>query len=190
MLFALEKAGQTDLAYRLVLNKTYPSWLLQVQLGSTTMWERWDGWLPDKGFQDPGMNSFNHYWLGCVGEWLQCSVAGIDTDGPGFAHIMIHPKLASRVTGLSEARGAYDSIRGQIVSDWKRDASGFTLNVSVPANTVATVFVPASDAAAVQEGAQPAREARGVKYLRSEDHCAVFRVGSGDYSFSVKPTTR
>ena len=85
VLFALEKAGQTDLAYQLLLNDTYPSWLLQVKLGSTTMWERWDGWLPDKGFQDPGMNSFNHYWLGCVGQWLQCSVAGIDTDGPGFA---------------------------------------------------------------------------------------------------------
>jgi alpha-L-rhamnosidase len=84
VLFALEKAGMTDLAYQLVLNQTYPSWLLQVKLGSTTMWERWDGWLPDKGFQDPGMNSFNHYWLGCVGEWLRCSVAGIDTDGPGF----------------------------------------------------------------------------------------------------------
>ena len=104
VLFALEKAGQTDLAYRLVLNKTYPSWLLQVELGSTTMWERWDGWLPDKGFQDPGMNSFNHYWLGCVGEWLQCSVAGIDTDGPGFARITIRPKLAAPGQGLSAAR--------------------------------------------------------------------------------------
>ena len=67
---------------------------MQVKLGSTTMWERWDGWTPDKGFQDPGMNSFNHYWLGCVGQWLQCSVAGIDTDGPGFARITIRPVLA------------------------------------------------------------------------------------------------
>ncbi len=147
VLFALEKAGQTDLAYRLVLNKTYPSWLLQVQLGSTTMWERWDGWLPDKGFQDPGMNSFNHYWLGCVGEWLQCSVAGIDTDGPGFAHITIHPKLAEPGHGLDAAHGAYDSLRGQIVSDWRRDESGFTLKVTIPANTTATVYVPAQDSA-------------------------------------------
>ena len=121
VLFALEKAGQTDLAYRLVLNETYPSWLLQVKLGSTTMWERWDGWLPDKGFQDPGMNSFNHYWLGCVGEWLQCSVAGIDTDGPGFARITIRPVLASAGKGLTSARGSYDSIRGKIVSQWSQD---------------------------------------------------------------------
>ncbi len=186
VLFALEKAGQTDLAYRLVLNETYPSWLLQVKLGATTMWERWDGWTPEKGFQDPGMNSFNHYWLGCVGEWLQCSVAGIDTDGPGFARITIRPRLAAPGQGLTAARGAYDSIRGLIVSDWKRDAAGFQLAVKVPVNTTATVYVPARDAAAILEGTGPATEANGVKLLRTEDGCAVFAVGSGDYAFRVK----
>jgi alpha-L-rhamnosidase len=186
VLFALEKAGQTDLAYRLVLNKTYPSWLLQVEVGATTMWERWDGWLPDKGFQDPGMNSFNHYWLGCVGEWLQCSVAGIDTDGPGFARITIRPKLASAGKGLSAARGSYDSIRGQIVSDWSRDASGFHLKVTVPVNTTATVYVPASDAASVREGKVAAAEAKGAQFLRAENGYAIFAVGSGEYVFSVQ----
>jgi len=186
VLFALEKAGQTDLAYRLVLNRTYPSWLKQVELGSTTMWERWDGWLPDKGFQDPGMNSFNHYWLGCVGEWLQCSVAGIDTDGPGFARITIRPKLAAPGKGLSAARGSYDSIRGPIVSDWKRDQSGFQLKVTLPVNTTATVWVPASDAAQVLEGKGAAAKAQGVKFLRSESGYAVFAVGSGEYTFAVK----
>jgi len=186
LLFALEKAGQTDLAYRLVLNKTYPSWLLQVELGATTMWERWDGWLPDKGFQDPGMNSFNHYWLGCVGEWLQCSVAGIDTDGPGFARITIRPKLASPGQGLSAARGAYDSIRGRIVSDWTRDATGFRLKVTVPANTTATVYVPARDAASVREGDVAATAAKGVTFLRAEDGYALFEVGSGEYVFRVQ----
>ncbi len=186
VLFALEKAGQTDLAYRLVLNRTYPSWLLQVELGSTTMWERWDGWLPDKGFQDPGMNSFNHYWLGCVGEWLLCSAAGIDTDGPGFARIIIHPKLASAGKGLTAARGEYDSIRGKIVSDWKQDAAGLSLSVTIPPNTTATVYVPAQDPSRVREGGKPARDAEGVKYLKSENGYAVFEVGSGEYAFTVK----
>ncbi|NLF73349.1 MAG: family 78 glycoside hydrolase catalytic domain [Candidatus Anammoximicrobium sp.] len=184
VLFALEKAGQTDLAYQLLLNDTYPSWLLQVKLGSTTMWERWDGWLPDKGFQDPGMNSFNHYWLGCVGQWLQCSVAGIDTDGPGFARITIRPVLASPGKGLTSARGSYDSIRGRITSQWSRRDGGFRLDVGIPANTVATVYVPAKDPARVREGGQAIDRAAGVKFLRHESGYAAFEVGSGHYTFT------
>ncbi len=186
VLFALEKAGQTDLAYRLVLNETYPSWLLQVKLGSTTMWERWDGWTPEKGFQDPGMNSFNHYWLGCVGEWLQCSVAGIDTDGPGFARITIRPVLASRGKGLTSARGSYDSIRGRIVSEWSTRRRRLPPEGHHPGQHVATVYVPAKDAASVKEGATPASEAKGVKFLRAEDGYAVYSVGSGDYRFTTR----
>ena len=131
------------------------------------------------------MNSFNHYWLGCVGEWLQCSVAGIDTDGPGFAHITIHPKLASAGRGLDAARGSYDSIRGTIVSDWHRDTSGLTLKVTIPANTSATVYVPSTDPARVREGEQPADEAPGVTFLRREQHAVVFQIGSGSYTFKV-----
>jgi alpha-L-rhamnosidase len=186
VLFALEKAGQSDLAYRLVLNDTYPSWLLQVKLGSTTMWERWDGWLPGKGFQDAGMNSFNHYWLGCVGEWLQCSVAGIDTDGPGFARITIRPVLESSGKGFKKARGSYESIRGRIASGWSKGEDGLRLNISVPANTVATVYVPAKDTASVREGGQTVERVAGVKFLRQAKGYAVFEVGSGEYVFSSR----
>lgn len=186
VLFALEKAGQTDLAYRLLLNETYPSWLLQVKLGSTTMWERWDGWLPDKGFQDPGMNSFNHYWLGCVGQWLQCSVAGIDTDGPGFSRIRIRPVLATAGQGLDSARGVYDSLRGRIVSQWRRDSDGFRLAVTIPANTTATVYVPATAADHVRESGRPIDGTRGVTFLRSDSGYAVYAVGSGQYEFSSR----
>jgi alpha-L-rhamnosidase len=183
VLFALERAGQADLAYRLVLNQTYPSWLLQVKVGSTTMWERWDGWLPDKGFQDPGMNSFNHYWLGCVGEWLQCSVAGLDTDGPSFAKITIRPVLESSGKGLTSARGSYDSIRGRIVSDWRLENGGVNLKVSVPPNTTATVFVPAQDPSRVTEGGKPANRVKGLTFLRQEPGYAVYQAGSGNYQF-------
>lgn len=186
VLFALEEAGQTDLAYRMLLNQTFPSWLLQVKLGSTTMWERWDGWLPDKGFQDPGMNSFNHYWLGVVGQWLQCSVAGIDTDGPGFQRIIIRPKLASKGQGLDAARGSYDSIRGRIVSGWSRGDDGFRLSVTVPANTTATVYLPAADPASVRESGQEISAAKGVKFLRHEAECAVYEIGSGHYAFTSR----
>lgn len=186
VLFALQKAGHTDLAYRMVLNEDYPSWLLQVKLGSTTMWERWDGWLPDKGFQDPGMNSFNHYWLGCVGEWLQCAVAGIDADAPGFSRIIIRPTLDPSGRGFSHARGSYDSIRGRIASGWELKDGALRLDVEIPANVTATVFVPAKDAAAVREGGQPADRAKGLKFLRFEDGRAVFEAGSGRYAFESR----
>src|SRR5262249_51369057 len=95
LLPALGIAGRDDVAYRLLQQEEYPGWLFQVKLGATTMWERWDGWTPEKGFQDPGMNSFNHYAFGSVGEWLYRSAAGIDTDGPGFRRIIIRPTVGS-----------------------------------------------------------------------------------------------
>ena len=147
------------------------------------MWERWDGWLPDKGFQDPGMNSFNHYWLGVVNEWLLCSVAGLDTDGPGFSRIVIRPKPDPAGKGFKQARGVYDSIRGRIVSEWKQEKNGLDLKVEIPANTTATVYVPAQDPAKVREGGKDPARAPGVKFLRAEAGCAVFEIGSGQYRF-------
>src|SRR6202011_2844184 len=85
---ALTATGHSDAAYTLLLQTTYPSWLYPVTQGATTIWERWDGYRDDKGFQDPGMNSFNHYAMGAVGEWMYTSVAGIglDADHPGYKH--------------------------------------------------------------------------------------------------------
>jgi alpha-L-rhamnosidase len=186
VLFALQKAGRADLAYQMVLNEDYPSWLLQVKLGSTTMWERWDGWLPDKGFQDAGMNSFNHYWLGCVGEWLKCVAAGIDTDGPGFARITIRPTLDPSGKGFRKVEAHYDSIRGRIESEWELEDGGFELETTIPANTTATIFVPAKDAASVEEGGRPAAKAKGLKFLRFENGCAVYEAGSGEYEFESR----
>ena len=186
VLFALQKAGHPELAYKLVLNKTYPSWLQQVIWGSTTMWERWDGWRPDKGFQDPGMNSFNHYWLGCVSEWLFTQAAGIDTDGPGFKRIIIRPEIVSPEAGFGWVKASYNSIRGRIASAWKLDNGRFELEVTVPGNCTATVYVPAKAAAQVTESGKPAAQAQGVKFLRQEGGLAVFEVGSGQFSFQSR----
>jgi alpha-L-rhamnosidase len=183
VLFALQKAGHPELAYKLVLNKTYPSWLQQVIWGSTTMWERWDGWRPDKGFQDPGMNSFNHYWLGCVSEWLFTQAAGIDTEGPGFKRIVIRPEIVPPQQGFSWVKASYDSIRGKVSSAWKLNGGQLELKVSVPGNCTATVYVPAADTAGVVESGKPAAQAKGVKFLRQEGKLAVFEVGFGNYSF-------
>ncbi len=180
LLPALTKAGRNDVAYQLLMNTTYPSWLFQVTLGATTMWERWDGWTPDKGFQDPGMNSFNHYAFGAVGEWIYRTVGGIQNAAPGFSKIIIAPTPGG---GLTWANVAYDSIRGRIASEWKIDGNTFTLHVAVPPNTTAMVHVPAASVEAVKEGGQPASKADGVKSAAYDDGAAVFEVGSGDYVF-------
>jgi alpha-L-rhamnosidase len=183
VLFALQKAGHPELAYKLVLNKTYPSWLQQVIWGSTTMWERWDGWRPDKGFQDPGMNSFNHYWLGCVSEWLFTQAAGIDTEAGGFKRITIRPEIVKPDTGFQWVKASYHSLRGRIDSAWKLDKGQFELKVTIPGNTTAAVYIPAKTAADVSESGRPAGQAKSVKFLRQEGNLVVFEVGSGHYTF-------
>jgi alpha-L-rhamnosidase len=179
----LTDAGYNDVAYKLLLNDTFPSWGYSIRQGATTIWERWDGWTKDKGFQDPGMNSFNHYSFGSVGEWLYATVAGIDLDParPGFRHIIVRPRPAP---GLDYARAEYDSIRGPIKTDWRRENGRLTLDVTVPANTTATVWVPTGDAASVTEGDKKPEAARGVTFTRSEPGWAVYDVGSGRYRFA------
>jgi alpha-L-rhamnosidase len=150
LLPALVAAGRADVAYRLLLTETFPSWLYQVKLGATTMWERWDGWVPEQGFQDPGMNSFNHYAFGSVGEFLYRDIAGIDAGAPGFKKIIIRPHVDPRLT---YARASYKSIRGEIKSEWRLDPTThqLTLNVTVPPNTSATVYVPTKDGERVEK---------------------------------------
>jgi alpha-L-rhamnosidase len=182
LLPALTRAGKEDVAYRLLLTETFPSWLYQVKLGATTMWERWDGWTPEKGFQDPGMNSFNHYAFGSVGEFLYRTVGGIDTDGPGYRKIRIAPQPSD---AMQFARASFESIRGPVKSEWRVENNELKLTVSIPPNTTATVHVPTKSAADVKEGGRPARDAEGVKFLRSESNAAVFEVGSGTYTFTA-----
>jgi len=180
----LTETGHNDVAYRLLLNDTFPSWGYSIKQGATTIWERWDGYTREKGFQDPGMNSFNHYSLGSVGQWLYQDVAGIDTDPdrPGFAHILIHPHPGP---GLTRARAVYDSIRGRIVSAWRTDSAGLALDVTIPANTTATVFLPAPDGAAVTEGGLPIARADGVTSARRDGDRLLLSIGSGTYRFRV-----
>ena len=147
------------------------------------MWERWDGWTPAKGFQDPGMNSFNHYWLGCVSEWLITQAAGIDTDGPAFNHIRIRPEIVKPGTGFDWVKAHYDSIHGRIESNWRRQAGHFELAVTIPANTTATVYLPAAKAETITESGQPLAKVSGVNLLRVENGIAVIAIGSGNYQF-------
>jgi alpha-L-rhamnosidase len=181
LLPALSQTGNLDVAYRLLNNETFPSWGYSIKNGATTIWERWDGWTEDKGFQDPGMNSFNHYAFGSVGRWMFGVVAGINTDGPGYKRIIIDPEPGG---GFSYAKASYESIHGMIKSFWEIKDSKFTLNVTIPANTTATVYVPTVKPESVAETGIPAAMSEGVKFLQMEAGKAVYEVGSGDYVFT------
>ncbi|MGC8668799.1 MAG: glycoside hydrolase family 78 protein [Chthonomonadales bacterium] len=180
LLPVLTDAGRTDLAWTLLTNTTYPSWLYAVTQGATTIWERWDGWTKERGFQDPGMNSFNHYAYGSCGQWMFADAAGIASDGPSYKHILIHPRPGG---GITFVKAHYDSIRGRISTSWSETGSDFRLEVSLPANTTAEVYVPAHAASSVFESGKPASHSPGVRFLRMEGGCAVFEVASGTYRF-------
>ncbi len=168
----LSSIGRSDIAYKLLTSDTYPSWGFEVKNGATTMWERWDGWTPDKGFEDPGMNSFNHYAFGAIGQWMYSDVGGIDLDPsqPGYKRFVIHPRMDP---AISWAKAALESVHGRISSSWKRAKGHFELNVVVPPNTSALVVVPTAGAIT----------ATGGKLLRTEGGLAFFEVGSGSYRF-------
>jgi len=184
MMLELSRWRYNDLAYQLIESRRFPSWGYTIDQGATTIWERWDGYVAGRGFQDPGMNSFNHYAFGAVGEWMYKTVLGINPDQnkPGYKHVIIHPQPGGSLTW---AKGWYDSIRGRIVSDWKLKDGKLILSVTIPANMTATVYVPTNDPANITESGKPAKKANGVQFLRMEDGNAVFAVESGQYQFVV-----
>ena len=181
LLGALHAAGCDDLAYTLLLQQTYPSWLYQVNLGATTMWERWDGWTPTGGFQSVGMNSFNHYAFGSVGAYLYSGIGGINTDSPSYKTMLIQPVPGN---GLTWASTSYNSIRGLVSTAWTNTGSAFNLDVVVPPNTTANIYVPTTNAAAITESGVLASSAPGVSYVGFSNNYGVFAVGSGHYTWS------
>ena len=180
LLPGLNAAGRDDVAFKVLLQETYPSWLFPVKNGATTLWERWNGWTPENGFGDISMNSFNHYAFGAVGEYLYGMVGGIQSASPGYKTIRIQPVIRE---GLTWAKTSYDSIHGRIASNWMLAGDKITMSVTVPANTTATVCVPARDAARITESGTPVMRAQGVKFLRIEKTGAWFTVDSGNYRF-------
>ena len=184
----LTSSGRSDVAYGLLLNDTFPSWGYSIRQGATTIWERWDGWTKEKGFQDAGMNSFNHYSLGSVGQWMFESVAGIGADEsrPGFEHILLRPQIDPR---LSWARAHHDSIRGRIQAGWQKQNGILTYAVTIPANSSATLWLPNAQNAPVREGGvavNAVNKALGVRSLGREGEASKFELGSGTYRFEVR----
>ena len=172
ILHALADHGQLELAYQLAAQTTWPSWGDMVRQGATTLWE---GWNVDIG-------THNHVMLGDISAWFYEKLAGIQCDpaGPGFKQFILRPRPAGDLTWV---KAHHDCPHGRIVSAWQREGSQWTMDVTVPINTSATVHVPARDAAGVAESGSPAATAPGVKFLSMENGAAVYAVGSGIYQF-------
>ncbi|WP_228714451.1 alpha-L-rhamnosidase [Posidoniimonas corsicana] len=136
LMMVLSQIGRHDVALRLLHQQEYPGWLFSIGHGATSIWERWDGWTPDGGFQDPGMNSFAHYSFGAVYGWMAENLGGIRAGRPGFETVIIEPTFDPH---LDFCRVTYDSLHGPIKSEWSRADGARRLQVTIPANTRATV---------------------------------------------------
>ncbi|HEU4722312.1 MAG TPA: family 78 glycoside hydrolase catalytic domain, partial [Gemmatimonadaceae bacterium] len=188
---ALTGTGNLAEAYRLLLNKRYPSWLYPITQGATTIWERWDGQKPDKSFQDVGMNSFNHYAYGAIGDWMVRTVAGLDLDEsmPAYRHLLVAPRPGG---GLTSARAELLTPYGGAVSGWTVADGRMRVTVRVPPNARATVRLPSARLAAVTERGRAVATAEGVTSATQSGDVVVVVIGSGEYVFDYPappPTT-
>ena len=179
----LTRFGYNDLAYTLLNQKTYPSWLYPVTMGATTIWERWDGIRPDSSFQAVTMNSFNHYAYGAIGDWMYRVMAGLDADEPGYKSLLIKPNPGG---GFTQASATLQTLYGPAASRWQREENTLTMEIEIPANTTATILVPTSDVSSITEGGKPLPSLPEIKITGIENGYVVLKTGSGKYSFSVK----
>ncbi len=181
----LSKFGYTDVAYTLLLQKTYPSWLYPVTKGATTIWERWDGIRTNGDFQATTMNSFNHYAYGAIGDWMYRVMAGLDTeDGDGIAYkkIRIQPHIGG---GLTNAAATYQTLYGKLSSGWLIRDGKLTLSIEIPANTSATVYIPVQGSNEVMENGEALSASAGIQVMGREKEYQVVKTGSGKYTFTT-----
>jgi alpha-L-rhamnosidase len=177
--------GRTDLAYTLLHQDEMPSWLYSVKNGATTVWERWNSYSKENGFGDVNMNSFNHYSYGAVAEWMYEYMAGIakDTRRPGFEHFYLQPHIDP--TGkITEVHGTFESPFGKILSSWSRNGDHLDYRARVPANSTATLRIPAVAPGAVRDAEGRLEDAPGVALIGHAGGVATFRLASGEYEIA------
>lgn len=190
IMHTLTKLGRNDVAYKLLLQHGYPSWLYSVDQGATTIWERWNAYTVENGLfgKDPKNNSFNHYSYGSVVAWMFRGMAGIsyDEQNPGFKHILLMPQPDR---SLPSVEATYDSIYGRIVSNMRYEGDAWLYDAVIPANTTATILLPVEDIAGLQiNGAVDYASVEGLSFAGydEEGKIATFKAVAGAYSFCVQ----
>ncbi|MFI2743511.1 family 78 glycoside hydrolase catalytic domain [Zhouia sp. PK063] len=194
----LSKFGYHDLAYTLLMQQNYPSWLYPVTVGATTIWERWDGRKPDGSFQTPAMNSFNHYAYGAIGDWMYTTLAGINTSSKegeiGYKKIILTPhfdnsyvsddvKKQNKEEPLTEVNGSLDTYYGKLVSHWAKSANKITYQVTIPVNTTAEIHLPVIDSKQITEDGKSVEKQKGIQ-IQTLAKETILTVGSGNYTFT------
>ncbi len=182
LLHVLVESGRADVAYKILFQKTGPSWLYMVSNGQTSLWEAWDSLKPDGTFGSK-RTSLGHSALGSCGDWMFQTIGGLvpDPESPGFKHFTIRPIPGE---ALTQAEMAYQSLHGPIISRWMLQDGSFNLEVEVPVNTTATIVLPTRDADGVMEGGRAAMASPGVVSVGVTNGASSFQVGSGRYSFA------
>lgn len=182
----LSDTGHHDLAYTLLFQEDYPSWLYQVTQGATTVWEHWDGIREDGSLWSADMNSFNHYAYGAIGEWLYRYVAGINTDEqqPGFRIVHIEPKPGP---GLEWVEASFETMYGSVTSNWYlRGNNEMEVRVTIPANTTGTVLLPGADVQTVLENGKAVDQIADIHEIQTQGSDVRIALGSGSYQFTYK----
>lgn len=184
LLPVLADLGETDLAYTILQQESYPGWLFSVKNGATTIWERWNSWTPEEGFNREGMNSFNHYAYGSVVEWFYDTIAGLrpDPSAPGWKRFAIAPRPGG---GLTHAAASVETPHGKAASSWRIADGELHVDVEVPANTEADVSLPAPAIAAVTEGGRALAQVGAISGPRADGGFVTFTLGSGRYQFVI-----
>ena len=176
----LSDNGYDDVAYKLFEQTAYPSWLYPVLQGATTIWERWNSYTLVNGFGPVDMNSFNHYSYGAIEEWMIAYTLGIqrDEEQPAYKHIILQPRIGGT---FSFIRGHYDSAYGRIESGWQIQKKGYIYEATIPANTTATLYLPAKS----EKSVRMEKGQEGITPVGLKDGKAVYRLGSGSYRIYV-----
>ena len=174
----LTEHGYNDVAYKLLLHEKYPGWLYPVTMGATTIWERWNSMMPDRTIPDNGMNSFNHYSYGAIGDWLYRDAVGLKESSPGFKSIEVKPHPGADFTQM---RAEQMTPYGRAMAEWRKAEGEFMLDVEIPVNTTAEIYVPVE-----ANGKVTSPQEADVKRKGEKDGYAIFEVGSGRYTFVAK----
>lgn len=178
----LSKFGYSDLAYMLLFQDSYPSWLYPVKMGATTIWERWDGIKPDGSFQNAGMNSFNHYAYGAIGDWMYRVVTGIEIEKEGYKKSIINPIISG---SLNYATSYTNTPYGKIQSGWYKNENSLDFSVEIPANTSSTIYLPVSNIEKLIVDGMSFSSSPYVKNMTLGQNSVKIELGSGKYSFKL-----
>jgi len=159
----LSEIGLYELAGTIFLKEDYPSWLYAVKKGATTVWERWDSIMPNGDFNPSGMNSLNHYAYGCIGDWMYRKLAGINQLEPGYRKILIRPQI---IKGITSVESVFKSVYGTIKSAWSYANKMVKIDIEIPANTTAIIYIPGQ--------ANPVEVGSGCYHFENETDATIF----------------